>query len=298
MIFYSLRLSDEEVRRLYCQYRSETYFVARHKHEFWYTRGYHRRLGGEMEMGPRRRALHAAISRHRSINSVDTVLDYGGDGGQLLSDGPGNRRAVFDLSGAPPLPGIERVTSEDALANRQFDLVVLANVLEHVAAPTAQLAKLRGLLAPGGVIFVAVPDERFPLGDLPSGRWYRRYLDVIRRLTPLHIMLDFYATAVRVKMRRIPPLGFAKMHEHVNLFSPRALVTCLELAGFRVLECGGVGEIVAIGEVPTGITDISHTGHTAASPASQETTVQTTGQVRSAHVESVRVGLLPTAQSI
>jgi len=249
LLFYWPRLTDDQIARLYRDYRGEEYFRARHRQEFWYTRRYNSRLGDEAEMAHRRRRFQDSVARHRGARDIETVLDYGGDRGQLLTEGPGRKRAVFDLSGTQPLSGIERVSSEEALAGRRFDLVVLAHVLEHVSAPTALATKLRSLVAPNGLFFVAVPDERIPLHDLPAGRWYSRYLDAVRRVPPLTILLDFYSTAVRVKFRRIPPLGFAKLHEHQNLFSLSALAKCLELSGFRVLECNsGGGEIVGVGE--------------------------------------------------
>ncbi len=128
---------------------------------------------------------------------------------------------------------------------------MLAHILEHVSAPTALLSRLRRLVAPNGLIFVAVPDQRFPLSDLLAGR----YQDIVRRFRLLTILLALYSTAVRVKLRRIPPLGFAKMHEHVNLFSPATLGRCLELAGFRVLECPGSDEIVTVGVAASSAAD-------------------------------------------
>ena len=77
--------------------------------------------------------------------------------------------------------------------DRRFDIIILHDVIEHVACKSALLARLRRLLAPGGVVFVAFPAWMMPFGGhqqiarsrvvshapfvhlLPSG-WYRRLL--------------------------------------------------------------------------------------------------------------------------
>lgn len=42
---------------------------------------------------------------------------------------------------------------------RQFDTIVLGHVLEHVIDPVALLSKMRGWVAPGGVVLAAVPNS-------------------------------------------------------------------------------------------------------------------------------------------
>jgi 2-polyprenyl-3-methyl-5-hydroxy-6-metoxy-1,4-benzoquinol methylase len=49
---------------------------------------------------------------------------------------------------------------EDYATEQRFDLVLLLNLIEHVADPGAVLAKARTLLRPGGVILVQTPNWR------------------------------------------------------------------------------------------------------------------------------------------
>lgn len=49
---------------------------------------------------------------------------------------------------------------EDFPADAQFDVVLMLNVIEHVADPLACLAKSRNLLAPGGLIYLQTPNFR------------------------------------------------------------------------------------------------------------------------------------------
>jgi 2-polyprenyl-3-methyl-5-hydroxy-6-metoxy-1,4-benzoquinol methylase len=67
------------------------------------------------------------------------------------------------------------------LADESFDVVVMSHSLEHVAEPRADLARVRRLLRPGGLLLVSVPNfgswqrERF------GAEWFA--LDVPRHRT-------------------------------------------------------------------------------------------------------------------
>jgi len=51
-------------------------------------------------------------------------------------------------------------TFEDFETEERFDLVLMLNLIEHVADPRAVLAKAAGLLAPGGLIWLQTPNFR------------------------------------------------------------------------------------------------------------------------------------------
>ena len=53
-------------------------------------------------------------------------------------------------------------------ATRRFDLVILLNLIEHVADPGALLRKVRGLLSAGGRILIQTPNT-----DSLDARWFR-----------------------------------------------------------------------------------------------------------------------------
>ncbi len=58
---------------------------------------------------------------------------------------PAHCGRIEDLVGLPP---------------RSFDLIVMLQVIEHVADPAACIAQLAGLLAPGGVLVLETPNAR------------------------------------------------------------------------------------------------------------------------------------------
>jgi SAM-dependent methyltransferase len=170
-------------------------------------------------------------------------------GGQILAQGPGQRRYVFDVSAAEPVEGVNRLRHEAELAGLDVDLLLLCEVLEHASAPVELLRKLVSCLRPGSLLFVTVPHEQVPIADIPDAPWYRAYLRMLVKWKPLLTLGDFYSTAFRVKFGRIPPFGFAKMHEHLNFFSAKSLGLALNRSGFNVLECGlasPAGPLVAV----------------------------------------------------
>lgn len=60
----------------------------------------------------------------------------------------------------------------DTASAGAFDLVILRHVLEHTLDPVRVLRRIRNVLAPGGRLYVAVPDMMHPRGLLDT-YWFR-----------------------------------------------------------------------------------------------------------------------------
>ena len=118
-------------------------------------------------------APHAASGR---------LLDVGCGPGLLLDEA---RRRGFDVE------GLELSDSAAAYARgelgltvhqtpleeynpggRRFDVLVLADVLEHLSDPVAALLRCRELLRRGGVLCVVTPDPASPTARLAGARWW------------------------------------------------------------------------------------------------------------------------------
>jgi 2-polyprenyl-3-methyl-5-hydroxy-6-metoxy-1,4-benzoquinol methylase len=84
-----------------------------------------------------------------------------------------------------------------ALAGRRFDVVTMWHVLEHCIDPLGVLRQARSLLAPGGMLFVELPNWNSLGRRVRGARWSQ-----------------------------------LKPPEHINFFTPRSLVRAAELAGF------------------------------------------------------------------
>lgn len=63
--------------------------------------------------------------------------------------------------------GVETVVGDfrTATVDRRYDLITFNRVLEHVLDPAALLERARGLLMPGGVVYVELPDGEAALAE-------------------------------------------------------------------------------------------------------------------------------------
>jgi SAM-dependent methyltransferase len=247
LAFFAARYTDAEIARLYDDYRGERYLAIRHRFEPWYTRKFNDDIGGDAGMAPRQQVYRDTIAAHVDTASIGTVLDYAGDRGQMMQGGPGREHFVYEISGVRPDDGVVGISDPDALKGRVFDLVLACGVVEHFSGPLEQLRQVAEHVKPGGWLYVEVPDERFRLDAIPRGRWYERYLRFLAHTGLLLLAVDFWSTAWRVKFRLIPPLGFAKQHEHLNYFDQRSLSRLADGAGLSVVDCSlAPGAVVAL----------------------------------------------------
>lgn len=234
------RFDAAETSRLYAGYRGEAYFAARRRHEFWYTRGVNGSGGAPAAVAARRAAVLAAVADWGG-GTVERVLDYGGDRGQFMPPELGRERVVYEISGAEPVAGVRLAKSRAELGAGGFDLVLCSNVLEHVSDPGALMDELRALGRPGALIVLSVPWERFSLACVPCRgalrSAYEAWLGLMLAAGPLSTAVDFVSVGCKVKLGLVPPLGFVKLHEHINFFGPDSLRALLAGHGLEVVDC-------------------------------------------------------------
>jgi len=249
LMFFRTRYDDAEIVRLYAGYREERYLAVRHGFEPWYTRKFNDDIGSPVGVAPRQQGYRAALTAHTDVGTIGSVLDYAGDQGQLMAGGPGRELFVFDISGATPVEGVIGIADEGDLDDRVFDVVLMCEIVEHFSEPSAQVKRVAKYVRPGGLLYIEVPDEQFRLEAIPRAPWYAAYLRRLARGRLGLLLLDFWSTGFRVKFRAIPPLGFAKQHEHLNYFDVKSLTHLVLGAGLEVLECSTArttGAVVAL----------------------------------------------------
>src|SRR5829696_6133921 len=93
-------------------------------------------------------------------------MGYATLGLELSRTGAGYARDVLGLDVS------EEPVEAFALTAERFDVVVLADLLEHVDDPVAVLDACAGLLLDGGVLCVITPDPSSPTARLAGGRWW------------------------------------------------------------------------------------------------------------------------------
>lgn len=163
-IYYSqYRPTNEEMDRLYKDYRGEIYVKQRIRFEPEYTADVY--YDKEVER-QRKNRLGAYLKENVNVENIRCFLDYGGDNGEFIPDEFNNAyRYVYDISGVDVVPGVCRIKSFDELKNYDWDLITCCHVLEHVSDPMQIVKIMTGLLHEGSYLYIEVPYED----------WFKQY---------------------------------------------------------------------------------------------------------------------------
>ena len=143
-----------------------------------------------------------------NLNSIKSVLDFGGDLGQYIPNEFNHaRRHVVEIEPRDLVEGVTAVNSPDDCD--PVDLVLCCHTLEHVSYPNDLVVDMKRYLKPGGLLYIEVPDEE------------KVVMDSINNNTPLG------------------------MHEHINIFWAESLIALVKRNGFEVLTNGQIpyGEV-------------------------------------------------------
>lgn len=118
--------------------------------------------------------------------SARTWLDIGAGAGLLVAEA---RHRGFEAVGVEPsyklVAAATKVNSVEllqgsfphaALAGRNFDVISVVDVIEHVSSPVTLLDDCRNALAPGGILLVVTPDAGSFLARLLGQRWWHMRL--------------------------------------------------------------------------------------------------------------------------
>ncbi|MBU6512292.1 MAG: methyltransferase domain-containing protein [Betaproteobacteria bacterium] len=198
-VFSQIRFEDDELQRLYQDYRGPEYTRVRNFFEPGYDKLNERIGSSPLEVRNRAAALMGFLQGLVDPRSRTSVLDYGGDMGQHIpQDFAHCRRFVFDISRVATVDGVSIVNDVNGLG--VMDFVICSNVLEHVPFPARVIDDIKKVCGPDTVLFVDVPLEMNPAQDPPD--------------------------------QEIP----AFFHEHVNYFTPRSINALLRYHGFSTLK--------------------------------------------------------------
>jgi len=167
------------------------------------------------------RSYRARVERLEQFQSPGRLLEIGCGPGTLMQVA---RKRGWDVQGleingqavaharSQELPVLEGVLPHPDLAGRQFDAIVMNDVIEHIPDPRAAASTVRELLVPGGIFFLTTPDIGSPLARLLGARW------------------------VHVK-----PL------EHLVYFDRRTIRRFLDEQGFEILDLRSIGRVRNLG---------------------------------------------------
>jgi hypothetical protein len=150
LLFLDMRFDNEEIAALYTGYRDEEYTALRD----FYEPGYRQRA----------ETLYAGLSHVPDIEKFLApylkfpirVLDWGGDTG-INTPFKDNHIDIYDISNTSVAFG-QKVDNPSA----DYDLIVCANVLEHVPYPSNVLANIKKVMNPDTILSIEVPLDEIP----------------------------------------------------------------------------------------------------------------------------------------
>ena len=200
-------LCEDQLETMYHDYRSETYQQDWEDCEPGYIDNVGKFIGGPEEAAARLTSMNPYLSRVLNdhairLDAVQSILDWGGSDGINLPDiFPHAKRYVHDISSWDPVEGVTRLDTIDGSV--RFDYIQIMHVLEHVLNPLEFLDTPLANLNSGGILYLELPVEFNGTGLISKA------LNNERRL---------------------------KVHEHINLYTPRSLEALAKKKNLQVLD--------------------------------------------------------------
>jgi hypothetical protein len=164
-VFSQVRFDDEEMGKIYTDYRGESYTALRSIFEPNYAQ-LNKNLGKHpQEIQSRAAALSSFLQPEIDVGEVSSVLDYGGDQGQHIPDYFSRaKKYVYEVSNVDPIEGVTKFILS---AGKLVDFIICSNVLEHLPYPAQALDKISNWMHKDTLLFIDVPDEIAAAGEHP-----------------------------------------------------------------------------------------------------------------------------------
>lgn len=142
------------------------------------------------------------------------LLEIGCGRGELLS---GAREVGWTVAGIDatawddaepdiPVENARAEVAESLNAKGRYDAVLLAAILEHVEDPVALLSRVKHALAPGGLVFIDVPNECSLWTRVGNGYLRARGRDWVLNLSPTfppYHVVGFCPHSLRLLLRKV-----------------------------------------------------------------------------------------------
>ncbi len=201
-VYANPRWSEAEVVAAYTAVEDETYVTERSGRELTFDKHL------------------AALEQHVGPANGRSLLDVGAYIGVFVEVA---QAAGWQACGVEPsawaaaeaqkhgLDVIQGTQDAAALQDRQFDVITMWDVIEHVAEPVAEIEKSYQLLKPGGWLVIHTMDVHSPMARLMGSRW--------------------------------PWL----MDMHLHYFSQQSMAYVLQKVGFEVVWSGAQGRYLRLG---------------------------------------------------
>lgn len=160
-VFSSKRMTVEEEHRLYSNYRSPEYYKIRKEFDESYDpTEFADSNSNQYYVDVRKQSINLLLTKNIDLNSINRVLDWGGDNGIYISEFSSvTEKFVYELSDVSLLPSIKKYKLSDQML---FDLILCCHVLEHVSSPDKIILEIKKHINKNGWLYIEVPNFDIP----------------------------------------------------------------------------------------------------------------------------------------
>jgi hypothetical protein len=200
-----MRFDDQELGRLYYNYRDKNYANLRNKYEPGY------KLINKVINSPYNYIKKVENFLSSFFTSSINILDFGGDDGKNTPfKDTENITHIYDISKKPTVKNLKKVNKSNML--KKYNLVILSNVIEHVSYPQLIINEIKKLLNKNSILYIELPLER-----LMKKTWE---VEKGSKKKELSMCLN----------------NKRYWHEHTNFYSKKSLVKLLNCCGLKIIK--------------------------------------------------------------
>ncbi len=160
MHFSEYRPNDEEMKRLYKNYRGSEYVAQREKYEADYAIQYEKVFRSKQFIQVRKSRISSFLQGVVEYSKISSVLDYGGDDGRFIPDElKYSKKYVYDISGCDVCEDVTLLTGLQDIYDIEWDMIMCCHLLEHVAQPIEIMENIVQAMSDKTLLYLELPFE-------------------------------------------------------------------------------------------------------------------------------------------